>query len=176
MRSQICIQITHTCIFILLNIYVGSGVRLPWLDSERGRSFYSRSGPIRTHPTPLAFIKNMIRAAHSGEKNNPSMDAKTLKSYKYGPGILISLCNDKRCNICPKTSNLMLCMLSKIFSRQYTEILFVFFSPENRFWLFMQIVSGDNLHEMSNSVFWKKKKKKKKKMSSVCRLLMHLNA
>ena len=27
----------------------------------------------------------------------------------------------------------------------------------------MQIVSlGDNLHEMSNSIFWKKKKKKKK--------------
>ena len=32
----------------------------------------------------------------------------------------------------------------------------------------MQIVSiGDNLHEMSNPVFWKKEKKKKK----MCRLL-----
>ena len=32
----------------------------------------------------------------------------------------------------------------------------------------MQIVStGDNLHEMLNSIFWKKKKKKKKSQKSI---------
>ena len=31
------------------------------------------------------------------------------------------------------------------------------FSPENRFWQCMQIFSsGDNLHEMSNPIFWEK--------------------
>ena len=40
----------------------------------------------------------------------------------------------------------------------------VIFFPENMIWHFMQIVSnGNNLHEMSKPVFWKKKKKKKKK-------------
>ena len=34
---------------------------------------------------------------------------------------------------------------------------FFLFFPENRTWNFMQIVSiVDNLHEMSNSVFWGK--------------------
>ena len=33
-------------------------------------------------------------------------------------------------------------------------IFFLFFSPENRIWHFMQI--GDNLHEISKPVFWKK--------------------
>ena len=47
--------------------------------------------------------------------------------------------------------SLTLNMLGKIFGKQHIEI----FSQENRFWHFMQIVSiGDNLHEMSNSVFW----------------------
>ena len=38
------------------------------------------------------------------------------------------------------------------------KLEFVFlFSPENRIWHFMQIVSnGDNLHEMSNPVLWEK--------------------
>ena len=46
--------------------------------------------------------------------------------------------------------------LGKIFSRQHTEIFSLFF-PENRIWHFMQIVSiGDNLHEMSDAVFWEK--------------------
>ena len=36
----------------------------------------------------------------------------------------------------------------------------VIFFPDNRIWHFMQTVSnGDNLHEMSNPIFWKKKKK-----------------
>ena len=36
-------------------------------------------------------------------------------------------------------------------------MLFFLFFPENRIWHFMQIVSlGDNLHEMSNPVFWEK--------------------
>ena len=40
--------------------------------------------------------------------------------------------------------------------------LWYFISPENKTWHFMQIVSsGDNLHEMSNPVFWENKKKKK---------------
>ena len=35
-------------------------------------------------------------------------------------------------------------------------IFFLIF-PENRIWNFIQIVSiGDNLHEMSKSVFWEK--------------------
>ena len=38
--------------------------------------------------------------------------------------------------------------------------------PENRFWHFMQSVSlGDNLHEVSKSVFWENKKKEQ---NSVC--------
>ena len=48
----------------------------------------------------------------------------------------------------------------KIFSRQNIEI-FILFSPENRFWHFMQIVSsGENLLGMSKPVFWRKKNKK----------------
>ena len=44
----------------------------------------------------------------------------------------------------------------------------LFFSSENRIWHFMQTVSdGDNLHEMSNHVFWEKNKKNILK----CRLL-----
>ena len=40
----------------------------------------------------------------------------------------------------------------------YLIIYFLIF-PENRLWHFMQIVSlGDNLHEMSEPVFWKNKK------------------
>ena len=51
---------------------------------------------------------------------------------------------------------LTLSTLGKIFSRRYFEIFFLFF-PENRIWHFMQIVSlGDNLHEMSYTVFWEK--------------------
>ena len=47
--------------------------------------------------------------------------------------------------------------LSKSFGGWYFEIFVIFF-PENRIWHFMQIVStGDNLHEMSDPVFWKKK-------------------
>ena len=51
---------------------------------------------------------------------------------------------------------LTLSTLGKIFSRRHFEIFFLFF-PENGSWHFMQIVSlGDNLHDMSNSVFWEK--------------------
>ena len=51
-----------------------------------------------------------------------------------------------------KTDN-VLKRLGKIFSRQHFEIFLLFFQ-ENVIWYFMQIVSnGDNLHEMSNSVF-----------------------
>ena len=49
--------------------------------------------------------------------------------------------------------SLSIITLGKIFSRQHTEIFFLFF-PENSIWHFMQIVSnGDNLHEMSIPVF-----------------------
>ena len=62
---------------------------------------------------------------------------------------------------------LTLSTLGKIFSRRHFEIFFLFFS-ENRIWHFMQIVSlGDNLHEMSNPVFWEKIRK----ITSFCRLL-----
>ena len=44
--------------------------------------------------------------------------------------------------------------LGKNFSRGHFEI-FVLFFPENRIFHFMQIV-GDNLHKMSNHVFWEK--------------------
>ena len=43
------------------------------------------------------------------------------------------------------------------FSADGKLMIFLFF-PENRIWNFMQIV--DNLHEMSNPVFWEKNKKK----------------
>ena len=47
--------------------------------------------------------------------------------------------------------------LGKIFSRKHTEIYFLFF-PDHKIWHFMQIVSniGDNLHKMSNAIFWEK--------------------
>ena len=42
------------------------------------------------------------------------------------------------------------------------KLVIFFFFRENRVWHFMQIVScGDNLHEMSNSIFWGRKKKRK---------------
>ena len=41
-------------------------------------------------------------------------------------------------------------------------MIFFLFDQGNKFWHFMQIVSlGDNLHEMSKPVFWKKNRKKK---------------
>ena len=41
------------------------------------------------------------------------------------------------------------------------QIMFFLFFPENRIWNFMQIVSNrDNLHKMSNPVFWEKQEKK----------------
>ena len=49
-------------------------------------------------------------------------------------------------------------MLGKYFSGQHFEIVFLFFL-ENRIWQLMQIVSfGDNLHEVSDPIFWKNKK------------------
>ena len=43
------------------------------------------------------------------------------------------------------------------FSADDKMMLFFLYFPENRIWHFMQIVSlGDNLHEMSNPVFWEK--------------------
>ena len=43
------------------------------------------------------------------------------------------------------------------FSADDKMMLFFLFFPENRIWHSMQIVSlGDNLHEMSNPVFWEK--------------------
>ena len=53
------------------------------------------------------------------------------------------------------SSVLILCTLGKIFSRWYFDMFFLFI-PDKRIWHFMQIVSnGDNLHEMSDPVFWK---------------------
>ena len=50
---------------------------------------------------------------------------------------------------------LTLSPLGKTVSRRHIEI-FVLFFPENRIQHFMQSVFGDNLHEMSNPVFWGK--------------------
>ena len=51
---------------------------------------------------------------------------------------------------------LMLSTLGKFFSWQHFEIFF-YFSPENKIRYFMQIVfTRDNLHEVSNPVFWEK--------------------
>ena len=51
---------------------------------------------------------------------------------------------------------LTLSTLGNIFSRQHTEFFFLFLL-EKKFLCFMQIFSiGDNLHEMSNPVFWEK--------------------
>ena len=37
---------------------------------------------------------------------------------------------------------------------------FILFFPESKIWCFMQSVFlGNNLHEMSNPIFWKKKEK-----------------
>ena len=58
-------------------------------------------------------------------------------------------------------------ILGKTFGRRHFETFFLLF-PENRFWHSMQIVSnGDNLHEMSNLVFWQKYEK----MPPICCLL-----
>ena len=52
-------------------------------------------------------------------------------------------------------THLTLSMLGKTFSRRHFEIPFSF-SPENRLWHSMQIVSiGANLHEMPKPIFWK---------------------
>ena len=49
-----------------------------------------------------------------------------------------------------------LSMVGKNFSRWHFEIFFLCL-PENRLWHSMQIVSfGDNLHELSRSIFWGK--------------------
>ena len=45
-------------------------------------------------------------------------------------------------------------------------IMFFLFYPEDRIWHFMQIVSWDNLQEVSNAVFWKNKKN----ISACCQL------
>ena len=43
------------------------------------------------------------------------------------------------------------------------EIFLYYFSQKTGFDISWKLSHGDNLHEMSNPVFWKKKKKKKKK-------------
>ena len=56
---------------------------------------------------------------------------------------------------------LILRMLAKILAN-YILKYFPLFVSENKVWYFIQIVSqGDNLHEISNIIFWKKKKKEK---------------
>ena len=68
-------------------------------------------------------------------------------------------------------------MLGNIFSRQHFEIFFLLFFLENRLEHFIQTICmkchrlfGDNLHEMSKPVFWKKERK----ISSIGRLLNQL--
>ena len=53
------------------------------------------------------------------------------------------------------------------FSADDKLMIFFLFFPVNRIWHFMQIVSwGDNLHEMSNPVFWEKQEKYFKMLSA----------
>ena len=62
----------------------------------------------------------------------------------------------------------MLGTLNKIF-RWYFDFIFFLFFLGNRIWHFMQTVSiGDNLHEMSNPVFWLIKNKKKNDLFVIC--------
>ena len=65
--------------------------------------------------------------------------------------------------------NLMLGKLGNNFSRLLFELLLLFF-PGNRIRHFMQFFSkGDNLHVMSNSIFWVDEKN-----LTACRLLNFL--
>ena len=55
-----------------------------------------------------------------------------------------------------QTKQLMLSTLDK-FSADNILKYFSYFFPENRIWHFIQIISnGENLHEISNPVFWEK--------------------
>ena len=66
---------------------------------------------------------------------------------------------DKACCDSSSENDLTLSMLCKNFIRQQFKIFFLLFQ-ENGFWHFRQIVSyGNNFHEMSNPVSWKKIRK-----------------
>ena len=58
-------------------------------------------------------------------------------------------------------------ILGKNFSRQHFDLYFSYFSLKIGFEIICKIVydSRDNLHEMSNTIFWVKQ------MSSICHLL-----
>ena len=54
----------------------------------------------------------------------------------------------------------VLSTLGKISVDDILNFFFLLFFQENRFWLFMQIVSsGDNLCKMSEPIFWEKYEK-----------------
>ena len=54
--------------------------------------------------------------------------------------------------------NIIQCLVFWVkFSADYILEYFSYFFPENRYCYFMLIISiGDNLHKMSNPVFWEK--------------------
>ena len=60
----------------------------------------------------------------------------------------------------------MLFTITTLWANSADDILMIF-SPENRIWHFMQIISlGDNLHVMSKPVFWEKQEKYFKMVSA----------
>ena len=86
-----------------------------------------------------------------------SLEVSHLGTFNEYPQHMLS-CRNKKKYLSGYSSYLPLSMLGKYFSRRHFEIFFLSF-PENKIWHFMQTVSnGDNLHEISNPVFWENKK------------------
>ena len=105
--------------------------------------------------------KNLPHLKHFFSK----IQLKYALSIKFSSNPHFHLLNEQHksyVKCCMHTCNklkLTLSMLWKNFSRHHFEIFFTF-SPENRIRHFMQIVSiGDNLHAMSNPIFWEKQEK-----------------
>ena len=94
----------------------------------------------------LLYLPSVFRQTGLNEQCSPKLDATEFCVWS-GSALYATILIQQY---------LTLSTLGKIFSRRHFEIFFLFFS-ENRIWHFMQIVSyGDNLHEMSNPVFWEK--------------------
>ena len=102
--------------------------------------------------------------------NEPFMVKHTLIDYIEFSHVWASLTLSSQMplnNSCPKIRNKSISLPVDVCNLTFTTLwafsaddrlmIFFLFFPENRIWHFMQIVSvGDNLHEMSNPVFWEK--------------------
>ena len=116
------------------------------------------------------FTKAVCISKFSRTRVNKIVKLDSFCLRKYAKSTMCTLVHSYNCNMHPFWSNalwadarrliiwnnwlLAQCMLGKNFSRQQLDILFLFFSSENRLWPFMQIVSfGDNLHEKSKPIF-----------------------